>query len=54
MASSSTPDLYNDDGSVNVPADVLANPAVREVFLGTEVTTSLTAPAAGESGVEGQ
>ena len=36
------------------PADVLANPAVREVFLGTEVTTSLTGPAAGESGVEGQ
>jgi ABC-type hemin transport system ATPase subunit len=24
------------------PADVLANPAVREVFLGSEVTTSLT------------
>ena len=36
------------------PADVLANPAVREVFLGTEVTTSLTGPAAGEPGVEGQ
>ena len=36
------------------PADVLANPAVREVFLGTEVTTSLTGPVAGESGVEGQ
>jgi branched-chain amino acid transport system ATP-binding protein len=28
------------------PAEVLANPAVREVFLGTEVTTSLTAPGA--------
>jgi branched-chain amino acid transport system ATP-binding protein len=27
------------------PAEVLANPAVREVFLGTEVTTSLTGPA---------
>jgi branched-chain amino acid transport system ATP-binding protein len=26
------------------PAEVLANPAVREVFLGTEVTTSLAAP----------
>ena len=25
------------------PAEVLANPAVREVFLGTEVTASLTA-----------
>jgi hypothetical protein len=25
---------------------VLANPAVREVFLGTEVTTSLTGPLA--------
>ena len=24
------------------PAEVLANPAVREVFLGTEVTASLT------------
>jgi branched-chain amino acid transport system ATP-binding protein len=33
------------------PADVLAQPAVREVFLGTEVTTSLTGlgPAAGEA-----
>jgi branched-chain amino acid transport system ATP-binding protein len=31
------------DGS---PAEVLAQPAVREVFLGTEVTTSLTGPAA--------
>jgi branched-chain amino acid transport system ATP-binding protein len=30
------------------PAEVLANPAVREVFLGTEVTTSLTAPVAAE------
>ena len=39
------------DGS---PAEVLANPAVREVFLGTEVTTSLAGPAAGEPGVEGQ
>src|ERR1022692_4908844 len=39
------------DGS---PADVLANPAVREVFLGTEVTTSLTGPAAGEPGPEGE
>ena len=39
------------DGS---PAEVLANPAVREVFLGTEVTTSLTGPAAGESGLEGE
>src|SRR5439155_13864203 len=28
------------------PAEVLANPAVREVFLGTEVTTSLTGPLA--------
>jgi branched-chain amino acid transport system ATP-binding protein len=28
------------------PAEVLANPAVREVFLGTEVTTSLTGPGA--------
>jgi branched-chain amino acid transport system ATP-binding protein len=36
------------------PAEVLANPAVREVFLGTEVTTSLAGPAAGEPGVEGQ
>jgi branched-chain amino acid transport system ATP-binding protein len=35
------------------PADVLADPAVREVFLGTEVTTSLSSPAAGESGLEG-
>jgi energy-coupling factor transporter ATP-binding protein EcfA2 len=26
------------------PAEVLANPAVREVFLGTEVTTSLAGP----------
>jgi ABC-type lipopolysaccharide export system ATPase subunit len=37
------------DGS---PAEVLANPAVREVFLGTEVTTSLTGPAAAEAGLE--
>src|ERR1700729_3569747 len=36
------------------PAEVLANPAVREVFLGTEVTTSLTGPAADESGLEGE
>jgi len=28
------------------PAEVLANPAVREVFLGTEVTTSLVGPLA--------
>ncbi len=35
------------------PAAVLANPAVREVFLGTEVTTSLTGPAAGEAAGEG-
>jgi branched-chain amino acid transport system ATP-binding protein len=28
------------------PAEVLANPVVREVFLGTEVTTSLAGPAA--------
>ena len=36
------------DGS---PAEVLANPVVREVFLGTEVTTSLTAgPSAGKDG----
>jgi branched-chain amino acid transport system ATP-binding protein len=44
------------------PAEVLANPAVREVFLGTEVTTSLTGqagqaspsgPAAHEAGGEG-
>ena len=32
------------------PAEVLANPAVREVFLGTEVTTSLTGTAARETG----
>jgi branched-chain amino acid transport system ATP-binding protein len=35
------------------PADVLANPAVREVFLGTEVTTSLAGPAAHEPTGEG-
>jgi tetrahydromethanopterin S-methyltransferase subunit A len=38
------------------PAEVLANPAVREVFLGTEVTTSLTGqagPAAHDAGGEG-
>ena len=34
------------------PADVLANPAVREVFLGTEVTTSLTGQA-GPAGTAG-
>ncbi|HUY51563.1 MAG TPA: ABC transporter ATP-binding protein [Streptosporangiaceae bacterium] len=34
------------------PAEVLANPAVREVFLGTEVTTSLAAPGADASGGE--
>jgi len=34
------------------PADVLANPAVREVFLGTEVTTSLTGQA-GSAGAAG-
>ena len=39
------------DGS---PADVLANPAVSEVFLGTGVTTSLTGPAAGQPGLEGE
>lgn len=32
------------------PAQVLANPAVREVFLGTEVTTSLTGPVPGGTG----
>jgi hypothetical protein len=38
------------------PAEVLSNPAVREVFLGTEVTTSLTrgaGPGAGDVGGEG-
>jgi branched-chain amino acid transport system ATP-binding protein len=35
------------------PAAVLADPAVREVFLGTEVTTSLSGPPAAESGREG-
>jgi branched-chain amino acid transport system ATP-binding protein len=34
------------------PAEVLSNPAVREVFLGTEVTTSLTG-AAGDTTGEG-
>jgi branched-chain amino acid transport system ATP-binding protein len=34
------------------PAAVLAEPAVREVFLGTEVTTSLTRPAGGGTGQE--
>jgi branched-chain amino acid transport system ATP-binding protein len=42
--------LFVGDGE---PAEVLANPAVREVFLGTEVTTSLTGPAAGEATGEG-
>jgi branched-chain amino acid transport system ATP-binding protein len=35
------------------PAEVLSNPAVREVFLGTEVTTSLTGRAAGDASGEG-
>jgi branched-chain amino acid transport system ATP-binding protein len=35
------------------PAEVFATPAVREVFLGTEVTTALAGPAAGEPGREG-
>lgn len=35
------------------PAEVLADPAVREVFLGTEVTTALTGPAATEARREG-
>ena len=34
------------------PGEVLANPAVRELYLGTDVTTSLTGPAAGGSGKE--
>jgi branched-chain amino acid transport system ATP-binding protein len=34
------------------PAEVLANPAVREVFLGTEVTTSLAGPAPGTAAEE--
>lgn len=34
------------------PAQVLANPAVREVFLGTEVTTSLAGPAPGPAAEE--
>jgi len=38
------------DGS---PAEVLAQPAVREVFLGTEVTTSLTGLAGGQPEGEG-
>ena len=33
-----------------VPAEVLSNPAVREVFLGTEVTTSLTGGASDTTG----
>ena len=36
-----------------VPADVLADPAVREVYLGTEVTTSLAGPAATGTETEG-
>lgn len=36
------------------PDEVLALPAVREVFLGTEVTASLHAPGAGMSGTHGQ
>src|SRR6266704_5776377 len=39
--------------SDGTPEAVLADPAVREVFLGTEVTTSHTGPATGEPGVEG-
>ncbi len=35
------------------PAEVLADPAVREVFLGTEVTTALTGPAATKATREG-
>ncbi len=35
-----------------VPSEVLANPAVREVFLGTEVTTSLAGPAPGAAAGE--
>ena len=35
------------------PSEVLANPAVREVFLGTEVTTSLAGPAPGPAAGEG-
>jgi branched-chain amino acid transport system ATP-binding protein len=34
------------------PSEVLANPAVREVFLGTEVTTSLAGPGAGPAAGE--
>jgi len=36
-----------------VPAEVLALPAVREVFLGTEVTAELRAPDADSAGVTG-
>ena len=32
------------------PAEVLANPAVREIFLGSEVTTSLVTPGPGTAG----
>ena len=35
------------------PAEVLANPSVREVFLGTEVTTSLAGPTADAAGTPG-
>ncbi len=35
------------------PAEVLALPAVREVFLGTEITTSLAGPAGGQARREG-
>jgi branched-chain amino acid transport system ATP-binding protein len=35
------------------PAEVLASPVVREVFLGTEVTTALTGPPAAEASREG-
>ena len=41
--------IFVGDGT---PATVLANPAVREVFLGTEVTTSLTGVVAGHGGAE--
>jgi branched-chain amino acid transport system ATP-binding protein len=37
------------DGS---PDEVFADPAVREVFLGTEITSALAAPAAGEAARE--
>jgi branched-chain amino acid transport system ATP-binding protein len=41
--------IFVGDGT---PVAVLANPAVREVFLGTEVTTSLARVAAGLGGAE--